>query len=418
MKASVPVDEAWQPPRSLYIHIPFCRSKCSYCDFFSIPQGTGDSGAMDGTVKATIVRARELAGRFGSRVFDTVYVGGGTPSVLPRPTLRMLLSSLAELAPHPLEWTVEANPESIDGEFLDILEESGVNRLSIGVQSLDRELLALLERPAGAEASIAALRLAASRKFRLSADLIAGLPRRGGILGEARALVEEGLGHLSVYDLVLEAGTRLEGRWKKGEFVLQSEDEALDERGEMESWLATRGFSRYEISNYALQGSESLHNSAYWRMDSYLGAGPGAVSTIASAANPDDVRPGRDGHSLRIEESRSIEEYRRGKAAETAREQHIGARDSAFEALMMAFRTAKGLDEAAFASRFRVEAGILIEGTLKRWRNRVACEGGRIALDPVGLDLGNGFLADCLLELETSFPADPSGPSWAQTKKS
>jgi len=401
-------------PDSLYVHIPFCGSRCSYCDFFSTVTDRNDDGIVGAVVTATLERIEELALRFGVTGFRTVYVGGGTPSALPRDELRRLLSGIGRRAGSVREWTVEANPESTDEDFLDILRGAGVTRLSFGIQSLDDRLLSELGRKARAADSISALRRAARLDFRLSADLIAGVSRAGGLAEELRFLVEEGVEHLSVYDLTLEEGTVLKSRWERGQFSIQGEDEAADERRAADEILATRGYSRYEVSNYALPGSESAHNLVYWRMGSWIGAGPGATGTISEDWAEEQTggigaaRPGLDGGSLRIEETRSLRRYAAGAAGAEAKESLVSPADSAFEVMMMAFRTREGLDCAAFERRFGLEPAGLIADSLERWKPRIVRGENRIALDAAGLDLLNRFLVDCLAELETTFPGAPA----------
>ena len=363
--------------------------------------------------------------------FLTVYVGGGTPTALPRPLLERLLQGLAarlSRVPRPREWTMEANPESLDEEALDIAGEAGITRLSLGVQSLDDDLLCRLGRIASSEVAMEAVRRAAARPgLRVSADLISGLPRQakpsGGLASEVSALLDAGVGHLSIYDLTLEEGTRLHAEVESGNFRLPDPDEALDERLEAEARLRLAGFRRYEVSNFAPAGSESLHNLVYWHMDSYLGAGPGAVSTLVPSGPHGASSGGEQGalSSLRIEEGRMVP----GRGQDPARETPIGPRDSVFEALLMAYRTIFGLDEGAFRSRFGLSSEALIGKTRAAWSGRLlpaapwpaalagpAAAGPTLALDPEGLDLLNRFLVDCLSELETSFPdgANHAGP--------
>ncbi|MBL8968374.1 MAG: radical SAM family heme chaperone HemW, partial [Spirochaetaceae bacterium] len=419
-----PPTPSFSPPRSLYIHVPFCRSKCAYCDFASGPLREAPEGLAEAVLEATLSRVDALSRRFGAvdpaaggegrnaRPFDTLYIGGGTPTVLPRPLFRRLLAGLAARARGLIEWTVEANPESLDEEALDAMLEFGVSRLSLGVQSLDDGLLSLLGRPATAKVAEAALARAAASGLRVSADLMAGLPRATRLEEEALRLLELGAGHLSVYDLVLEEGTPLAARAAAGRLDLPGEDEAADERVRLEAALETRGFRRYEVSNYAPPGAESLHNLAYWRMDSYLGAGPGAVSTLVAA-------PGSDGLSLRIEEAADSSAYaERGGQGRAATETAIPAREAAFEAIMMGFRTIFGPDRAAFHARFGHGLEDLVGETLASWEERLVPaadwpagvagadrEFGRRSLDGSGLDLLNRFLGECLEELERRFPS-------------
>ncbi len=404
------------PPASLYVHVPICASKCAYCDFFSLPASSLPEDFESGLVRATLERASRLAERFGADGFDTVYIGGGTPTMLGAEALESLLRGIGALASGsrgrgPREWTIEANPDSLGPEGLDIMARGGVTRLSVGVQSLDPTELELLGRRHGREAALKALRAAAERGFKVSADLIAGIPRRkgggpralDGLARFARELADAGARHISAYDLSIEEGTALAAR--REDYDFPDEDEAWEERRLLESELEAGGMRRYEVSNYSARGDECLHNLAYWRMDSYIGAGPGAVSTIALEG----------GSSLRIEEAESIEGYGEGgrfSAAETP----IPLREAAFETMMMSFRTRFGLDTDAFLERFGMRAEELIGETLASWAPRLGAgeawpgtPAGRgragIALDGGGLDLLNRFLGDCLEELRAKFPS-------------
>jgi oxygen-independent coproporphyrinogen III oxidase len=411
-------------PVALYVHVPICASRCSYCDFFSSTRDALPEGYERTLVDSTLRRAALLAERFGTDGFETVYIGGGTPTMLSGDALEDLLSGLANIAkgsrgraPH--EWTVEANPDSLDTDKLDRLAAYGVNRLSIGAQSLDKAELELLGRRHGPEAALEAVQAATARGMSVSADLIAGIPTRkatgrpvsetGKLSRFARLLVDVGASHISAYDLSIEEGTPL--ALQKRELDFPGEDELADERARLESELAGKGMRRYEVSNYSPIGRECLHNLAYWRMDSYIGAGPGAVSTVAR----------RDGSSLRIEEMKSVAGY--GESGSfSASEEVIGKREAAFETIMMAFRTSFGLDEAAFRSRFGIDAEALIGSTLRSWAHRIlpgepwprnrmiagapgaAARSAGPALDGAGMDLLNRFLGDCLREIDRSFP--------------
>ncbi len=395
---------------------------------------------MEGVVDATLDRLDALAGRYGPPDrkrcgFETVYVGGGTPSILPRPLLARLLQGIAaRLGPAPgagREWTVEANPESLDGAALDLMVSAGVNRLSIGVQSLDDNLLERLGRRARSRDALRALDLAAESGIpRRSADLIAGLPRTGGSLAsEARVLLDAGIEHISVYDLVVEEGTALAAEIAAGHFALPDEDRAADEREDLESFLAARGFRRYEVSNYAIPGAESRHNLVYWRLDSYLGAGPGAVSTLVAPGTeyssvrpeysvPDDLESEAfwaaaergaalpRGSSLRIEESRDLSAYVAGGAEKAALCTAVRPKDAAFESVMMGFRSIFGLERQKFRRRHGLGLEVFIGETLDSWRAHLVpgLLPDSLALDGRGLNLENRFLEDCLAEIDRKFP--------------
>ncbi len=415
------------PARSLYIHVPFCTSRCRYCDFFSTVDSGSNPGLVDATIDSTLRRAAELARRFGfpfsstpgsSYSFDTVYVGGGTPTRLSPSQLRKLLVGIGEITSGCIqEWTVEANPESLTHEKLGILSAAGVTRLSLGVQSLDDEVLARLGRPCDSAKALGALELAVAAGFEVSADLLAAIPasRRepqlasevGNLAAEVAHLLDMGLKHISIYDLIVEEGTQIAANIARGSLVPASEDFAADQRDEAEALLSGWGFERYEISNYAIPGHECLHNLAYWRMDSWIGAGPGAVSTIGFTARESDpwsdlatadagLRAVTPGGALRITEWPDL-----GSRDLPGREEAISPRDAAFDTMMMAFRTARGLDTDAFLRRFGYAPQALAGRTIQRWKERFRKTGnGFLALDEKGMDLSNRFLSDCLLELE------------------
>lgn len=400
-------------PASLYVHVPLCVSKCSYCDFYSISASTLSEGFEKELVEATLARANSLADRFGADGFDTVYIGGGTPSILSPSALERLLEGIENLAMGGSrsglgEWTVEANPDSLRTESLEIMKRHGVTRLSVGVQSLGPGELATLGRRHGPDEALGALRLATQSGMSVSADLIAGVPIPGEasdygfdadkLASFARRLKSAGAAHISVYDLTLEEGSPL--ALARGRYRFPTEDEEWESRRKLEAFLAEAGMRRYEVSNYAAVGDECRHNLAYWRMDSYLGAGPGAVSTIAL----------RSGGSLRIEEPRDMTGY--WLAAEKAAETEISSQDAAFESIMMAFRTSFGLDLGGFRERFGIDAEALIGDTLAKWGDRIAigepwpgcARSCGPALTGEGLDILNRFLCDCLTEIDRRRP--------------
>jgi oxygen-independent coproporphyrinogen III oxidase len=406
------------PPESLYVHVPVCVSKCAYCDFFSVPASSLSDAFIASLVDATLSRASALAERFGSPGFKTVYVGGGTPTALSAAAFDRLLGGIEGLAPSPAEWTVEANPESLSLDRIESMLAHGVTRVSMGAQSMEARALDVLGRPHDWAEALRAARLAAASGMELSADLIAGIPAaRGAEAPKARPralaraaleLIEAGAGHLSAYDLTIEEGTPLAAAAAGLSFP--GEDEAWEERAEMESSASKAGFRRYEVSNYSPRGLECRHNLAYWRMDSYIGAGPGAVSTLVSRSDS-GARPGIDGSSLRIEERKRLGNYA-GESAAAASETVVPPREAAFETIMMAFRTRFGLDLRRFESRFGLDARQLIGGTLASWGDMLSAgepwPGEEAscgpALDGRGLDLLNRFLRGCLEEMDSTFP--------------
>lgn len=273
-------------PAHLYVHVPLCAEKCSYCDFFSVTTAhapVSPSQVADGLLnQATAWLERGLA----PRPLETIYIGGGTPTVL-RGYLPPLVERLTErfgLAAG-AEVTVEANPDSLDAELCDALVGAGVTRVSVGMQSLDAGELDTLGRLHDAEQALRAAQAVRAAGLALSVDLMCGLPGQG-LRSWARTLtgaIGTGAEHVSVYPLSLEAGTPLAAAAVIGEVEEPDPDVAADLLLAAEQMLADAGFRRYEIANYARPGFESRHNTAYWTGREYLGVGPGAHGMLAAS---------------------------------------------------------------------------------------------------------------------------------------
>ncbi len=290
------------PVRSLYLHVPFCFHKCHYCDFYSIVD-TRDRQAP--FVDRLIEELRAIAPWAGP--LETIFVGGGTPTLLQPQLWRRLLQVLHaefDLMSPRLEFTVECNPETATAELMAILREGGVNRLSIGAQSFHMRHLKTLERWHDAENVPRAIELARQAGIEhQSIDLIFGIP--GQTLPEwesdlGRAL-NLGLTHLSCYDLTYEPNTPMTVRLKRGEFDPAPEDLEIEMFESTLRLARASGLERYEVSNYARPGDECRHNLAYWRQEQWLAAGPSASAHVAghrwkNVPRLDDyLAPSRDG---------------------------------------------------------------------------------------------------------------------------
>lgn len=266
--------------RSLYVHVPFCFHKCHYCDFYSFVDTRDRQAEFVQALEVELKAMSPAAGRL-----QTIFVGGGTPSLL-RPELwRRLLQTLADRfdLSQLAEFTVECNPETVTRELAEVLREGGVTRASVGAQSFDARHLKTLERwhdPANVERSLEFLRDAGIA--RRSVDLIFGIP--GQTLAEWEADLDtalglldgEGIEHVSAYALTYEQGTAMTKKLELGR--LDAIDEDTEVGMQLLTWskLAERGFGRYEVSNFARAGAECLHNLAYWRQEQWLAAGPSA----------------------------------------------------------------------------------------------------------------------------------------------
>jgi len=267
-------------PEHLYVHVPVCRAKCAYCDFFSVPYEWCAYSEVE-LARALAHQAQAWTTRGVPAVpLRSLYVGGGTPTMLGvalADLCAMVVSTfgLAECA----EVTVEANPESIDDGLVRLLVEEGrLTRLSLGAQSFNDDELAMLGRPHDAARTRAAAASVIARGVDLSVDLMCGLPGQtlGSWESSLHAAVATGAGHVSVYPLSLEPGTPLERRVERGEFPAPDPDRAAEMMERASELLGAEGFARYEVANYARTGKESVHNTAYWTGRPYLGIGPGA----------------------------------------------------------------------------------------------------------------------------------------------
>ena len=370
----------------LYIHIPFCRSKCDYCDFYSL---VGREDRMDDYQRALLAHMKETAPLARNCQVDTVYFGGGTPSFYGEKRLLGLLGQIRrrfDLA-REAEVTVECNPDSVDRRMLTRLRRAGVNRISLGVQSACNGELAAVHRPhtfEQAKEAVAAVRAAKIKN--LSLDLIYGLPGQGE--GSWEQTVEQALllepEHLSCYGLKVEEGTPLWGRVRRGE-VLPDDDAQAD----MYLWtvdrLAQAGYRQYEISNFARPGFQSRHNLKYWMCKPYLGFGPGAHSDFGDRRYS-FVRDLEGYISGVLEGGRIIDE-----------EELIPRRERGSEYLMLRLRTTRGIEEweyrREYFMNFEPIEQKLIEYERQGWAARQA---RRWHLTPKGFLVSNQLIGELL----------------------
>lgn len=273
---------AHDPYKALYMHIPFCVKRCGYCDF-ATRAVSRDDPAIDGYVEKLIVDIRRLAKEGELLEVETFYVGGGTPTHIGNARLSSLVYALsvsADLAREGVEFTVEANPESLDGRMVKDLWALGVNRLSIGVQSFDDAVLQVLGRAHDSEQARKAIATARERFDNISVDLMCGIPGQTAESFEQSLLtaVELGVKHVSVYPLTIERHTLFERLVLAGELEEPDEDEQADHMERASSFLASHGYKRYEVASYARDGYESKHNSSYWTGVPYIGLGTAATT--------------------------------------------------------------------------------------------------------------------------------------------
>lgn len=329
---------------ALYIHWPFCLAKCPYCDFNSHVRDRIDQGRFAAALRAEL--AWEVA-RLGRRRLGSIFFGGGTPSLMTPETVAALIedaTSFFDPAPD-LEITLEANPTSIEAGKLRGFRGAGVNRISIGIQSLDGEALRLLGRQHDAAEAVAALELARAVFPRVSFDMIYARP--GQSVAAWRAELDRALtlcaDHLSLYQLTIEPGTAYEALHRRGEIVLPDADLAAALYHETLDACAGHGLAGYEVSNFAKPGGESRHNLAYWRYQDYAGIGPGAHGRVTLGNEIVATRR----HRAPEPWADRVEAAGHGSTAE----ERVVPADRAREMLLMGLRLAEGIGEAAFAGR-------------------------------------------------------------------
>ena len=417
---------------SLYVHVPFCVDKCLYCNFYSVPKRQVSDQITEAVINQTIQQAAFFLGLLGyDRPPQTVFMGGGTPSTLPRPVLRRLLGGLGH--PDSEEWTVEANPESIDQEFLDACRKAGVTRISAGVQSTDDRRLRALRRTASRSDILRAVELLRLRWDRdVNLDFIAGIPgQEPREVREDLSLLDElPASHVSLYSLTYEPDTPLERLVQRGEVRANSaeKDEELWFAGVEE--LKRRGFKHYEVSNFCSPGKECRHNLRYWRLEPYLGAGPGAVSTLP--AGPVAKALGRPelaqaGGVLRMSNPKDIHAFLRGRPGLWgAQFEPIKPEDFLLETLMMGLRLEEGITAEAFRRRFGAGFDELFPGVWESWVSRGyaiplgdrpalsdrPALGDRLALSDSGRMMLDGLLSGLPSEMSSEARGRPLRVTW------
>ncbi|MGO9832710.1 MAG: radical SAM family heme chaperone HemW [Polyangiaceae bacterium] len=368
------------------MHFPWCLAKCPYCDFVSYvsPSAIDHRGYADAVLRELDERAPLIEGR----QVESIFFGGGTPSLWDAKQLGRVLARVREAFATGLadsvEVTVECNPTSLDESVASALAAAGVNRVSIGVQSLNDERLRFLGRLHDARGAVEAVRGAIRAGLpRVSADLMFGLPGQAvaEARGEALALADLGLSHVSCYQLTVEAGTRFGELARRGRLPLADDGAVAESFVVIEEALASRGLWHYEVSNYARPGEEARHNIGYWRGDEYLGLGCGAYGFVQTHGLDE---PGR---GVRWRNAIVPERYLDGSALVQESREDLDGQTLLRERIMLGLRVREGVD-LADASR---ELGLEREGWTQAreracaWlasRGRVVREGSRVRASP------------------------------------
>lgn len=394
-----PLSVGNQPPRTrnlrgmaLYIHIPYCEAKCHYCDFNSYAGRGREFDAMAEALLVDLDRAISALPDTFPRPLKSVFIGGGTPSVMPGPAVARLLHLARErlgFAPD-IEITSEANPGSLDLSWLEAMMGAGLGRLSLGVQSLDDGELRLLGRIHTRQVAEEAVALARRAGIgSLSLDLIFGLPHQTveGWRRNLEAMLDLEADHLSLYGLIIEEGTPFARQQAEGSLSVPDDDVQARMYDIAHSVASARGYAQYEISSYARPGHRCRHNEMYWRNEAYLGVGPGAVSYIDGWRGTRIRHPSEYMRRVRAGEELLVEAER------------LSPPEALAETIMLGLRTTDGVDLERLAARFsalvdvrrleaaaRALAGDLVEaGVLKM-------EGRRLVVERSSLMVSNGVM--------------------------
>lgn len=382
----------------LYLHVPFCAQKCQYCDFASY---AGRMQERDRYVQAVLTEAQARASSLPATAMETVFIGGGTPSVLSPDQLDTLLCGIHALFPvaSGAEYTTEANPGTLTAEWLDVAVSHGVNRLSLGMQAFQPQLLKTLGRIHTFSEVAASVELARNAGLHnISLDLMFGLPgqTRADWLESLHAAISLQPQHLSCYGLIPEEGTPLWRKLESGELSLPDEETERAMYDDALTRLAQHGYIQYEISNFAKEGCACRHNLGYWRQIPYLGLGCSASSMLPDASGQCSY--------LRETNPASLDDY----IAMTAHSawhnravEPIFPADARFETLMLGLRTIEGVSEHAYADMHGEPLRHRYGETLRRLQQNGLLDyvDGCWRLTRRGMDVQNAVLVE-LMEVD------------------
>jgi len=387
-------------PHSLYLHVPFCVSKCPYCDFNS---HVGLEGLFASYSRALVAEIRLWGRELGAPRLDTVFIGGGTPSRVPAGQIRAALDAVREsfvLAPD-AEVTLEANPQSAESDKMEAWLAAGVNRLSLGFQSLDSGALGFLERAHTADEAVDVFGRARTAGFgNVSCDLIFAIPGLTTSRWEEvlAAVLQLGPDHVSAYELTPEVGTRLGADVASGRTLMPDDEVKLDQYAAAEMLLAAAGLARYEVSNWARPGRECRHNMAYWSGVPYAAAGAGAHAFLFAQSAPSWLRETRTEGAITVRQWNvsnpaayigAVRDRGHAQAGHEWLDRHTTIGDL----MMMGLRMRSGVDLGAASRRFGSDIGGALAtkvdelagaGLLHRDGDMVAAtEGGMLVLNRV-----------------------------------
>ncbi len=369
----------------IYVHVPFCATRCGYCDFNTYTAGELGGANPDGWLTALRAELELAAAAVGPATVDTVFVGGGTPSLLGAARLAAVLDAVRgafTISPG-AEVTTEANPESTAPEFFDAIRAAGYTRVSLGMQSASPRVLAVLDRTHSPGRAVAAAREALAAGFaHVNLDLIYGTPGESDddLLASLQAAVDAGVDHVSAYALVVEDGTALARRVRRGEIAAPDDDVLAHRYRMIDRTLTDAGLDWYEVSNWSRPGGECRHNEGYWVGGQWWGAGPGAHGFVG------DVR------WWNIKHPSAYAQILQGATLPVAGFELLGAADRHVEEVMLGIRLRRGLPTDVLTDTERQRAiQAIADGLLVEAGDRlVLTDRGRLLADAVVRDLLDG----------------------------
>lgn len=377
----------------VYVHWPYCKAKCPYCDFNShVANGAVDEARFIAAFAAEIAHTGQLT---GPRPATSVFFGGGTPSLMAPATVAAILDAIDRVWPlaADCEITLEANPTSVEASRFAGFAVAGVNRVSLGVQALDDTALARLGRQHSAQEAIAAVKIAQAHFSRSSFDLIYARPHQSLAEWESelRQVLDLAAGHISLYQLTIEPGTVYERLYEAGKIAMPSQDLAADLYEATREVCAAAGLFGYEVSNYARASEESRHNLVYWRGQAYAGLGPGAHGRLDTAKGRMATETARDPAGwLALAES---------QGHGLIRAEPVSATTQAREALLMGLRLAEGVPLARLGLPDRADIGqrlgpLVADGLVLVGDRLVATDQGRLVLDGLIAEIDQVLFGD------------------------
>ena len=372
----------------IYIHIPFCIKKCNYCDFLTIIGS--DQPKTDEYVRylcKEIILMKEYA---QNKIVDTVYFGGGTPSLLSVNNINNIMNCINQHynLSRDAEITIEINPETIDENWVKEISDSGINRASVGFQNSRQEILNIIGRQGSNEHFIACIKwLNKYNITNISADIILGLPLMDvdKTIYDTNFICELNIPHISAYSLILEKRTKLYRQVNSGEIVLPSEDLERDIYHKFCDYVKSKGYHRYEVSSFCKNGYESRHNKKYWDLSEYLGLGIGASGLINNNRTKNPVRISEYYKRLDDENTSFDVEY------------ELSKNDMMSEYSFLAIRTSRGIDKKFFKEKFDLDFDNLFNLKVHEKNGLIINDRDSVRLTEKGFDLSNLVEVDLLL---------------------